>query len=309
MKFHNCSSTFIDVSVDSPEELLDLAFAHELPESRSFYAPWFAKGWNFARMRKWCKKQAARLENRRDWTMDIVTRKDAEELLCNPPEWMVDRAHECLDKIESVVANMHLADIPRRRRLRNLEDGSSLMTERVLTRHPEPWEDMHRVSVTSKVVRIIVNMTTPWNMPKENLVYRGAAAVASAMEIERRGGKCEIYITTCCAGSSTRGGFGTDGLALTALIKPVDEPTTVSRTLATCAHIGFYRCVVLNSKQTIARSSTAEHSYGSPRAIWPNVLSRYQADVVIDHKDTTLTKACAAVERAVAALKPDPQPA
>tara|TARA_R100000458_G_scaffold58438_1_gene66478 strand:+ start:1036 stop:1968 length:933 start_codon:yes stop_codon:yes gene_type:complete len=301
MKYYTCNSRLIDVEVDSPEELFELAFAHETlldNKVRHFYAPEFAKGWDFVKMRKHCKSMAADMLRSGDqWLQGITSRSKAEDLLCNPPSWMVDRAHECLDKIEAAVANAHLADAPRRRRRRNLEDGDTIMMERAMLRHPEPWERTERVPTASKVVRIMVNQSTGANMDRNTLVYRGAAAVAAAMEIERRGGKCEIYATTC--NTNTKSGFGCDRLSMTTLVKPVNEPTTISRTLAVCSHIGIYRAVVLNARQTVARSSCESHGYGLRENVYGHIRDRYQPDVIIDQGDVTLTRACGAVSRAI----------
>jgi hypothetical protein len=300
MKYHTCTTSLIDVEVDGPEELFKLAAAHEFPadEVRHLYAPRFAKGWDYVKMRSHCKAMAARMfDSGHGWLQGITDRSKADDVLRNPPSWMTERAHQCLDQIDQAVANMNLADVPRRRRRRNLEDGDTIMMERAMLRHPEPWERTERVPTASKIVRIMVNQSTGAGMNRETLVYRGAAAVAAAMEIERRGGKCEIYATTCNTNTNT--GFGCKRLSMTTLVKPVNEPTTISRTLAVCAHIGIYRGVVLSARQTVARSSCNGHGYGSREDVYQHVKDRYQPDVIIDQGDTTLATACAAVTRAI----------
>ena len=298
MKYHLNTSDHIVTVFDSVDDLIDQAFCCHDPEQ-------FATRCNptnrMANRREFCVKQADRLKgSRADWALGIKDLQTATDLLNNPPDWMVDKAHECLDQIDTAVAKQHDSAAPRRKRLRGLEDGDTLMLERVMTRHPEPWERMDRPTVSHKVVRILVNCATSWKLDKESLVYRGAAAVASAMQIEQRGGKCEIWAAFCsdrCVSA-----YGVDNLDQLTLVKPVNEPTTISRTLATVAHLGFFRCVMLNAAQNSAqRSDYADHNYGVPAKISKVVQTYVKPDVTIDYKDVSLTAACAAVSRSIEA--------
>ena len=298
MKYHMNTPNRCVTVFDSVGDLIDQAFCcHDEEQFASRCNPIQTHDGD---LREFCVKQANRLEHRHTWVMGVKNRKTTMDLFDNPPDWMIGKAHSCLDQIDTAVANQNEAAAPRRKRRLGLEDGDTLMLDRVMTRHPEPWERMERPDVSHKVVRILVNCATDWKQDKEILVYRGAAAVASAMQIEQRGGKCEIWATFCS--SSCRYAYGVKNFDQITLVKPCNEPTTVTRTLATVAHLGFFRCVMLNASQNSAQSSPHEdHNYGIPARISGPVQTYVKPDVTIDYTDVTLTAACAAVSRSIEA--------
>jgi hypothetical protein len=299
MKYVMNTRNHIFTVFDSIEDLVDQAFCCHDPEQFATRCnPTIRYEGDF---RQFCVKQADRLKGRERWVLGVRDRRTTLDLLENPPDWMVERAHECLDQIQTAIAKQHEGTAPRRKRLRGLEDGDTLMLERVMTRHPEPWERMHRPAVPHKIVRIMVNPVTSAGEDKLNLVYRGAAAVASAMQIEEQGGKAEIWAGNCVSDGTTA--FGAANFSQLTLVKPANEPTTISRTLATVAHLGFFRCVMLNAFQNSAKTSAEGHAYGRCADISKPVLDHVKPDVMIDWKDTSLTAACAAVSRSIEAAE------
>lgn len=223
----------------------------------------------------------------------ILSDEDLDNALTSPPQWLIDGGNRCLDEIEASIAPRIDAPGKRRRRI-GVEDGDTINVDRFLTRDPEPWERMERKRHTSPIVVITCDMGTNWKMQKHTLLWRGAAAVASAMAVERMGGRCEIWGVK----SVTDPGKGVKRLTTRVLVKRADESTSMSRTLTALGHVGFYRYVTLQACNT-SLPVPACGSYGAPTNVPRATLKDLQSDIHISRDATTPARAIEVANQAI----------
>lgn len=134
------------------------------------------------------------------------------------------------------------SEIPlsRRRRARRLDDGDEVDVDRWIDRSPDMWEEMRRENVSSRVVRLYVNMSTSCDQGKNQFKWRTSTVVAIARILEDSRIPCEII-----------GAFTADGLfcwkssfvQVEFPIKRAEQLLDIE-TIAYCAgHIAFFRSI------------------------------------------------------------------
>ena len=227
-----------------------------------------------------------------DWTEGITDADSLANLFANPPEWLIEAGTKCLDTINAAVGSRLDAPIKRRRRI-GVEDGDSVNIDRFLVRSPEPWERMDAYRNTTPIVTITVDLVTSAGQSRESLLWRGAAAVGTAMQIERLGGQCEIIGINAVAKVD-----GERRLIQDILIKPVHEKATLSSTLICTGHVGFYRYAVLNSFFACS-VGRVERSMGQCMDTPISVLKDVGCDIHIGRNCTSASKAIAEANAAI----------
>lgn len=227
-----------------------------------------------------------------DWTEGITDADSLANLFANPPEWLIEAGTKCLDTINAAVGSRLDAPIKRRRRI-GVEDGDSVNIDRFLVRSPEPWERMDSYRNTTPIVTITVDLVTSAGQSRESLLWRGAAAVGAAMQIERLGGQCEIIGINAVAKVD-----GERRLIQEILIKPVHEKATLSSTLICTGHVGFYRYAVLNSFFACSVGRVAG-GMGQCMDTPISVLKDVGCDIHIGRNCTSASKAIAEANAAI----------
>ncbi len=227
-------------------------------------------------------------DEKSDWMIGITDAKSLENLFAKPPQWLLDAGTECLDTINAAVGSRLDAPIKRRRRV-GVEDGDSVNIDRFLVRSPEPWERMESHRDTTPIVTITVDLATSARQSREELLWRGAAAVATAMQIERLGGQCEIL------GINTINRLDVDhkvNMTQVITIKPAHEKATLSSTLICTGHLGFFRYAVINTFFACSKQKV-NSVCGYPGNTSSALLQELGSDVHISRDCTTSSKAIA----------------
>jgi hypothetical protein len=107
------------------------------------------------------------------------------------PKRLVDAVEEMKNEILSDVADF-VGYQPRRKVKRGQEFGDEICSDRFLSRIPNVWERSVKVMMPKKTVRIGANLSVNCNVGAEQLIYRGAAALALADILNSKGFNVEI---------------------------------------------------------------------------------------------------------------------
>ena len=272
MKFHTLKPSYVDVEFASVDELIrcsNLEDGYVNPKSSSKQAA--------SRREVHLDRRSEAAGGRDDWYQDITTEEKLAKATANPPDWLIDGGKRCLASINAAIGSGLQTPAKRRRRI-GVEDGDTVNIDRYLMRSPEPWERMEQHRNTSPIIRITFDMVTSGGSDKEDLLWRGAAAVASAMQIERLGGRCEIVgINTVQTPDKDR---KMKKQIIRVMIKPAHVKATLSSTLFASAHVGFYRFVVvqaINSLTLQGANSGHGHCINTPS----DVLTEVGSDIHI----------------------------
>lgn len=169
---------------------------------------------------------------------NYFTRERLLDQVFNPaPELMaeVDRMRERL------MGELPLPIRPRRKLRRGLDCGDELDVDRWLVRDPNSWERMDRTTDAKRTVTVGCNISVHHLCGPEDLLYRGAAAVALADRLTQQGCNVGIVLFKVSLEPSTRVDRGVLRCQLKASDMPLDLPAIA---FALC-EIAFYRCVVV----------------------------------------------------------------
>jgi hypothetical protein len=102
---------------------------------------------------------------------------------------------EAVERMRSVlVGRIKSAEQPRRRVRRGLDWGDELDADRVMRRDPFAWERSVREQMPKRTVVIGCNSTVHWKQRPEELLWRGAAALALADVLQAEGHNVEIVM-------------------------------------------------------------------------------------------------------------------
>jgi len=128
-------------------------------------------------------RQARAMSGRDRWANHFTRARFMREL-ANPSKRLLDAVDQMRAKLLDEVA---VPDSPRRRVRRGQEWGEELDADRWLARDLSPWERNVRESQPRRTVTIGCNLTVDGKTKPHQLLYRGAAALALADVLTRRG--------------------------------------------------------------------------------------------------------------------------
>jgi len=128
-------------------------------------------------------RQAHALSGEDRWANHFTHARFMREL-ANPSKRLLDAVDQMRAKLLDEVA---VPDSPRRRIRRGQEWGEELDADRWLVRDLSPWERNVRESQPRRTVTIGCNLTVDSKTKPHQLLYRGAAALALADVLTRRG--------------------------------------------------------------------------------------------------------------------------
>jgi hypothetical protein len=133
---------------------------------------------------EWLRNRMARaLSGRDDWS-NYYTLDRLMAGLSNPPRHLT----EAVDRMrEKFVGDLGTPCAPRRRVRHGQDFGDELDADRYLARDPMAWDRSVREQQPRRLVTIGVNLTVNAGVKPEELLYRGAAALALADILTSRG--------------------------------------------------------------------------------------------------------------------------
>lgn len=174
----------------------------------------------------------------RDKWANFFTRDRLLDQVFSPPTELtgaVDRMREHL------VGELDLPTRPRRKIRRGLDWGDELDADRVFHRDPTPWERIDRAPEARRTIQIGCNVSVSCRMTPEQLLYRGAAALALADLLTDRGCNVGITLFKCAEGPTDKVKMG----VLRCVVKAPDMPLDLSALTFALCEIAFCRCVAV----------------------------------------------------------------
>jgi hypothetical protein len=134
--------------------------------------------------REWLRKRMARaLSGRDEWANNFTHDRFMLEL-SRPSQRLLDAVDRMRGQLIGEVA---APTAPRRKVRRGQEWGEELDVDRYLSRDPSPWDRNVRERQPRRTVTIGCNLTVNAGVRPEELLYRGAAALALADVLTGRG--------------------------------------------------------------------------------------------------------------------------
>lgn len=194
------------------------------------------------------------------------------EALINPPA--------CAAEVESLKTEVETDAITSRERraiVRRQADGDEFDAAAWVRRDLDGWSRVTRKKVHGRLVRIAVNVACLCNRNREDLYYRGAAAVALSDILELSGYSVELT-AVACSHKVKRNNFGRTYIQ-SITIKPADSPLDIASAALVCSEIGFWRGVMLPARMASLDGQIRDH-LGCTRQL-PNRF-RQQYDIVLD---------------------------
>jgi hypothetical protein len=133
---------------------------------------------------EWLRDRMKRaLSGRDDWANCFTHDRFMREL-SRPPKHLL----EAVDRMrERLIGDVAAPSAPRRKVRRGQEWGEELDVDRYLSRDPSPWDRSVRERQPRRTVTIGCNLTVNGGVKPEELLYRGAAALALADVLTSRG--------------------------------------------------------------------------------------------------------------------------
>jgi len=119
----------------------------------------------------------------------------------NPSQHLLDTVEEMKREI---VGDLDLPAAPRRKVKRGLDYGDELDADRYLNREPNAWDRNCRELQPRRAVTIGCNVAVHFRRRPEELLYRGAAALALADVLTERGVNVGIVVFKCVREPSDR---------------------------------------------------------------------------------------------------------
>lgn len=130
---------------------------------------------------------------------------------------------------------------PRRKVRRGLDYGDELNVDRWLARDPYSWERVEKSPEPRRTLTIGCNVSVHYLVTPEQLLYRGAAAVALADYLTQQG--CNVGITLFKV-SDEPTNLVRQGIVRCDLKAP-DMPLDLSAVTFALCEIAFYRCAIV----------------------------------------------------------------
>ncbi len=200
------------------------------------------------------------------------TREKLVENVFSPPAHLIG----AIDKMrEHLAGEVELPLKPRRKLRRGLDWGDTLDADRWLARDPSPWERIERKAEVRRLVRIGCNLAVSWKVKPLQLLYRGAAALALADHLTRKG--CSVGVTLYKAvGEATS--QVKRGLVKCEIKRP-DMPMDLPALAFSMCEIAFFRCAVITAAGR-RWPGILKDGLGTPRGL--SVHDRSEVDFLIE---------------------------
>jgi len=142
---------------------------------------------------------------------------------------------------EELLGDVALPTRPRRKLRRGQDWGDELDPDRFLAREPSAWERFERESQSRRTVTIGVNLTVACGQTPDELLYRGAAAIALADLLTQRG--VNVRVLGFSVGEDVSSNVRK--LVSTLELKSADMPLDTASLATAVCDVGFYRMVVM----------------------------------------------------------------
>jgi hypothetical protein len=181
------------------------------------------------------QRQAQALSGKDRWANHFTRARFLREL-SNPSQHLL----EAVDKMrQRLVGEVAAPNAPRRRIRRGQEWGEELDTDRWLVRDLAPWERCVRESQPRRTVTIGCNLSVSASATPEQLLYRGAAALALADILTSRGVNVGIVLFYCAENVTST----VDRAVVRYTVKDPMMPLDVSAVALPMCEIAFFRVV------------------------------------------------------------------
>ena len=168
------------------------------------------------------------------------TRSSFLEQLDNPDKGLLDAVSTMKDKLQALVQDhLKLPNTPRRRIQRRLDQGDEIDLDRYTRRELQCWEQVKRIPTPRKVITIACNVSVNADKRPQDLLWRGAAAIALADLLVERGYSVGIVLFKCHADPTDAVAYGVVKYTLKLSSMPMD----VSAITFAMAEIAFARIV------------------------------------------------------------------
>jgi hypothetical protein len=240
--------------------------------------------------REWLRDRMARaLSGRDDWANYFTQDRFLSELT-DPSKHLLEAVDRMRERLRGAVA----APVTQRRKVRRGQEwGEELDVDRYLARDPSPWDRSVREKQPRRTVTIGCNLAVNAHVKPDELLYRGAAALALADVLTSRGVNVGIVAFDSVQGPTD---LVRQGVIRYTLKDPLMPPDLGAITFALC-EIAFFRVVgaVGGSRHWPGRLC---HSLGSavnlPGADRAGIDYLVDADVLGEEQATEWLKGCLA---------------
>jgi hypothetical protein len=181
-----------------------------------------------------------------------------------------------LEIIDRMVRELQSVDLPkpqsRRRRPRfNEDDGDELDYDRLRTGQPF-WRTTQRESTRGpQTVTIVIDQGTRRDVDHDDIMWRGAAAIAMTQILEAADFRVELWTASCCNDTYKDGSGHCNAVCL----KRPGDPLDVA-TLAAAVSGWFYRSMMFRAKSLNAAPKS--RGLGKPRTVYANEAQEFTGD-------------------------------
>jgi hypothetical protein len=179
--------------------------------------------------------QADALSGQSQWG-NYFTRERLLAEMFNPSESLLTAVDEMRQRL---IGALDLPTTPRRKVRRGQDYGDELDADRWLTRNPDAWERSVREAQPRRTVTIGCNITVNSKVTAEQLLYRGAAALALADVLAQRGCNVSIVVFKSTTDPTFTVGHG----VVRYVVKEPMMPLDLSAVAFAMCEIAFFRCI------------------------------------------------------------------
>ncbi|MCY3024596.1 MAG: hypothetical protein NTW87_36945 [Planctomycetota bacterium] len=169
---------------------------------------------------------------------NYFTRRKLLDEVFNPPAELLSAVDRMREKI---IGELDLPTRQRRKLRRNLDWGDEMDVDRWAARDLSMWERVERAPEPRRTVTIGCNISVNHHQAPEELLYRGAAALALADILTERG--CNVQVILFETNGSPSSAVET-GLAK-CVVKAADMPLDLGAIAFAMCEIAFNRCAVI----------------------------------------------------------------
>ena len=169
---------------------------------------------------------------------NYFTRRKLLDEVFNPPADLI----QAVDRMrERIIGQLNLPTRQRRKLRRNLDWGDEMDVDRWAARDLSMWERVERAQEPKRTVTIGCNIAVNHHQAPEELLYRGAAALALADILTERG--CNVQVILFEAGSGPTTAVETS--VVKCVVKAADMPLDLGAIAFAMCEIAFNRCAVI----------------------------------------------------------------
>ncbi len=141
---------------------------------------------------------------------------------------------------EKLGVEFPLPSTVKRQRRRGLCEGDEIDADRYARRVPEIWEKVVRVSADKRIVRIGVNICVNASERAENMLWRGAAAIALSDYLQASGASVEIVAFDASSSACNQTTYSLFSI----ICKRADMPADQGAIVTALCELGFFRAVL-----------------------------------------------------------------